>query len=204
MRKIRGFKLNLRLKEVQRRAKKSGVDLAAMGFLEPLDGGRPREASPSPLFQPYLDKVSAAMAPAVLFESFAHPDPAEASLLSPIPGLAYSLVLATLGEGLAPLKESERAQDPSKSALLDVIETVALEDALRFATAILEEEASGEGCVLSPITPLSDAAALELLCRKLEGAKIGVRLSEGKLSPEATLACSLSWLAKSKSKGKSR
>lgn len=204
MRKIRGFKLNLRLKEVQRRAKKSGLDLTALGFLEPLDGGRPREASPSPLFQPYLDKASAAMTPAVLFESFAHPDPAEASLLSPIPGLAYSLVLATLGEGLAALKESEQAQDPSKRPLLDVIETVALEDALRFATTILEQEASDEGCVLSPITPLSDAAALELIHKKLAGAKIGVSLSEGKLSPGATLACSLSWLAKSKSKGKSR
>lgn len=204
MRKIRGFKLNLRLKEVQRRAKKSGVDLAAIGFLEPPDGGRPREASPSPLFQPYLDKVSAAMTPAVLFESFAQPDPAEAALLSPITGLAYSLVLATLGEGLEKVKQNAREEDPEKLPLLDVIEAVALEDALRFTTAILEQEASDEGCLLSPFTSLSDAAALELICRKLESSKIGVSLSEGKLAPAATLACSLSWLAKSKSKGKTR
>jgi len=177
MKKIRGFKLNLRVKEIQRRAKKAGLNLESVGPLEPL-----------------LERAAAAAKPAVLFESFAHPDPAEAALLSPMPGLAYSLVLATLGDSLFDVP----------APLLPIIEEVAPEEVVRFATALLEEEAAAEACVLGPINPLSDNAAIELLLAKLDGSKIGITFAENHLIPSASRALSLSWLAKTKSKGKAK
>lgn len=196
MRKIRGFKLNLRIKEVQRRAKKAGLDLESLGLIQPV--GRGKEPVTTPAFEQLIEKAAAATAPAVLFESFAHPVAAEAALLSPMPGLAYSLVLATLGENFLSFRRSSEVPAP----VLDVIEDVALEEAVRFAGSLLEQEAALEACELSPLTILSDAPALELSLRKVEGSKIGVGISDGKLTPSASRACSLSWLAKSKSKKK--
>lgn len=185
MRKIVGFKLNLRLREVLRRAKKAGLDPAGGGEAE---------------LEAWLARASKAAAPAVLFETFPHPD-ADQPLLSPMPGLAYSLVLATVGDGLRALAE-EAGQGPSRLGAL--AEELALEDCLRFAAAIIQEEAAKESCELSPSTPLCEPAALEAVLRKLEGSKIGVRLAQGRLTPTASLASSLSWLSKSKAKGRAK
>lgn len=175
MRKIIGFKLSLKAKELQRRAKKAKVDLAGAG----LD-----EAG----VQGLLDGLSKSLKPAVLFDTFSHPD-AEQPLLSPMPGLAYSLILATLGE-----------VSGAPEAVWPVIRDMALDECVRFASALIEDEAAKDSCELSPITPLSDSAALEAAVKKLDGAKIGVSAAEGRLSPEASAAVSLSWLAKSKAK----
>lgn len=188
MRKIIGFKLALRLKEIQRRAKRARFDLATSGLQEPE-------------LQPLLDRAIKALKPAVLFETFPHPDP-DQQLLSPMPGLAYSLVLSSLGEGLGELRESTRRENPAQLSLWDIAEEAALDEAVRFAAALLEDEAAKESCELSPITALTEPAALEAAVRKLEGPKIGVGLDSGKLSPPASAACSLSWIAKSKAKGK--
>lgn len=186
MRKIIGFKLVLRIHETKRRAKKAKLDLAAAGFDD------------LPL-QKLLDEATAAVSPRVLFETFKHPDP-DQPMLSPIPGLAYSLVLASLGEGLtalAPLDSNE-----GRRCLLRLVEEMALEETIRFATTLLEDEALKDVCELSPITPLS-GEALPVVLRKLEGVKIGVSLGEsGALVPSASSAVSLSWLSKSKAKGK--
>lgn len=182
MRKIVGFKLNLRLREVLRRAKKAGLDPAGWGW-----GEAELEA--------WLARASKAAAPAVLFETFPHPD-VDQPLLSPMPGLAYSLVLASVGDGLRALAEEDR--------LGALAEELALEDCLRFAAALIQEEAAKESCELSPSTPLCDPAALEAVLRKLEGSKIGVRLAQGRLAPAASLASSLSWLSKSKAKGRAK
>ena len=94
MRKIRGFKLKLRVKEIQRRAKKARLDLVPLGLGNELE------------LQGCLDAVAAKAVPAVLYDSFSAD---EAGTLSPMPGLACSLAIATLGpdldafsEGLAP------------------------------------------------------------------------------------------------------
>ena len=200
MRKIRGFKLNLRIKEVQRRAKKAGLDLESIAFIQPV--GRGKEPVTTPAFEELIAKASASASPAVVFESFAHPDPAETALLSPIPGLAYSLVLATLGESFVAFRTAGTEQGLAPANVFDVVEDVALEDVVRFAGSILEQEAALEACELSPLTILSETPALELSLRKLDGSKIGLGLSDGKLTPLASRACSLSWLAKSKSKKK--
>ena len=188
MRKVIGFKLPLRLKEIQRRAKRARFDLATNGLQEPE-------------LQPLLERAARGLKPAVLFETYAHPD-ADQEALAPVPGLAYSLVLATLGPGLSQQRESTRQENPAQLPLWDIAEEAALEEAVRFATALLEDEAAKESCALSPISPLGDSAVLETVLRKLDGAKIGVTSRDGKLSPNASSACSLSWLSKTKGRGK--
>ena len=188
MRKIIGFKLQLRLKEIQRRAKRARFDLGTNGLQEPE-------------LQPLLDSAVRVLKPAVLYETFAHPD-TDQQVLSPMPGLAYSLVLTSLGQGLAPLRQKTRQENPALLPLWDIAEQTALDEALHFATSLLEDEAARESCELSPITPLSDGAALDVVVRKLDGGKIGVKVEDGKLSPIASAACSLSWLSKTKGRGK--
>ena len=190
MRKIIGFKLPVRVKELQRRARKVGIrhpesraDEAALGRL--------------------LERAVKASTPSVLFETFSHPDP-EQALLSSMPGLAYSLVLVTLGKGFEAFREEEGRQDPATAPLWPLIQDVLLDEATRFATALLEDEAARESCELSPITTLAGEAALAAALVKLESSKIGVGLSEGRLVPCASAAVSLSWLSKSKAKGKSK
>ena len=188
MKKVIGFKISLRIKEIQRRAKKAKVDLAAIGLQEPE-------------LQPLLASAEKTLKPAVLFDTFAAPDP-DQTALSPMPGLAYSLVLATLGEGLSKPREKARQEAPAQLPLWDIAEEAALDEAVRFATTLLEDEAARESCELSPISPIAEAGALELVARKLEGSKIGVSVAEGKLVPAASVACSVSWLSKTKSRGK--
>lgn len=185
MRKIIGFRLSLRFKEVQRRAKKAKIDLEALG----LDQAN---------LESLLQKTSKTLKPAALFSTFAHPDE-DQPLLSPLPGLAYSLVLITLGQDLAVKTNPE---DTTLDRLKPIIEELALEEALRFAASILEEEAAQDSCELSPLTPLSEPAALEMVLKKLEGAKIGVSLRDGRLAPPASKVVSISWLSKSTAKSK--
>lgn len=186
MRKIKGFKLTLRPHEVKRRAKKSRIDLEAAGLADPALGR-------------LLERAAKAAAPGVVFDTFGHPDPDQPAL-SPLPGLAYSLILATLGDAFSGLKGSE----PSVPApLWPILEEHALDEAVRFASGLIADEAEKDGCELSPLTPLSEPAALEAALRKLDAAsKLGVSLDGGRLAPAASLAVSQSWLSKSKAKGR--
>lgn len=186
MRKIKGFKLVLRPHEVKRRSKKAGLDLEAAGL-------------PEPALLKTLERLAKGVTPAVLFDTFGHPDP-EQALLSPLPGLAYSLILATLGDGFGPVREKESALP---EALWPVLEETALDECVRFASGLIADEAEKDNCELSPLTALSAPDALAAAVRKLSGDKIGVCVQDGGgLAPAASVAVSLSWLAKSKAKGR--
>lgn len=186
MRKIKGFKLALRPHVVKQRSKKAKLDLEAAGL-----GDLPLNA--------FLERAAKTLVPGVVFDTFGHPD-ADQPLLSPMPGLAYSLILASLGDGFAAIKEKEAA---IPAALWPILEEHALDEAVRFASALISDEAEKDNCELSPLNPLVQAEALEVALRKLDAAnKLGVSLSEGRLSPAASLAVSQSWLAKSKAKRK--
>jgi hypothetical protein len=187
VRKIKGFKLVLRPHEVRRRARKAGVDLEAAGLTEPV-------------LAKTLERLAKTVVPGVLFDTFGHPD-ADQPVLSPMPGLAYSLILASLGEESFPaaVREKEAALP---AALWPLLDETALDECVRFASNILADEAEKDNCELSPINVLGDGAALEAVVRKLDGAKLGVSLDGGRLAPKACLAVSLSWLAKSKAKGR--
>lgn len=188
MRKVVGFKLGIRVKEVQRRAKRARFDLLSAGLGEPE-------------LQPLVEQAQRAITPAVLFETFAHPD-AEQALLAPMPGLAYSLVLASLGPRFAPAKDEAARADAQCGVIWGLVQDAALDEALRFATNILVDDAVKDACELSPLNALASAEALAASVKKLDGAKIGVSFSGGSLSPSASAACSLSWLAKAKPKKK--
>lgn len=188
MRKIIGFKLSLRAHEIKRRAKKAKLDLDALGLGQ------------EPILQKRLEEIAGRLTPGVLFESFRHPDP-DADVLSPMPGLAYSLILATLGQSLDELKAKAAAQ-PGGEAFWNMLGQAALDETIRFAASLISEEAAKDACELSPITPLSAPEALQAVLRKIDGAKVGVRLEEGGLRPHASAVVSLSWLSKSKAKGK--
>jgi len=187
VRKIKGFKLTLRPHVIKQRSKKGRIDLEAAGLSE------------LPLTK-FLERASKALSPGVVFDTFGHPD-AEAPLLSPMPGLAYSLILASLGEGFGALKEKEASAVPE--ALWPVLVDHALDEAVRFASALISDEAEKDNCELSPLNPLGSPEALEAALRKLDAAaKLGVTLENGRLVPAASLAVSQSWLAKSKAKGR--
>jgi hypothetical protein len=186
VRKIKGFKLTLRPHVVKQRARKGRIELEAAGLEE------------LPLAK-FLERASKALTPGVVFDTFGVPD-AEASLLSPMPGLAYSLILASLGEGFGPFIAKEPAV-PEK--LWPILVDHALDEAVRFASALIADEAEKDNCELSPLNPLTQPEALEAVLRKLDaGAKLGVTLDAGRLVPPASLAVSQSWLAKSKAKGR--
>ncbi len=185
MRKIKGFKLVLRPHEVRRRAKKAGLDLDAAGL-------------PEPVLLKTLERLARVLVPGVIFDTFGVPDP-DQPLLSPMPGLAYSLILATLGEGLSSARATEAALP---EALWPILEETALDECVRFASGLLADEAAKDNCELSPISPVVSCDALSAAARKLDASKLGVAVVDGRLAPAASLAVSLSWLAKSKAKGR--
>ncbi len=186
MRKIRGFKLVPKAADVRRRAKKAGLDLAALGMGDDE-------------LQRFLSQTVKTILPSVLFETFKHPD-ADAAALSPIPGLAYSVILATLGPGFSPAKEKSRESSSEMYALWGLVEAAALDEAVRFTAALLEEDAAKESCTLSPWNAIQEPATLEIVLRKLDAGKIDVRQHEGRLDPAATAAASLSWLAQARAR----
>lgn len=186
MRKIKGFRLSLRAHVIKQRSRKGRIDLEAAGLDEPA-------------LAKFLERASKALIPGVVFDTFGHPD-ADQPLLSPMPGLAYSLILASLGDGFGPFRDRETAI-PEK--LWPVLEEHALDEAVRFASALIADEAEKDNCELSPLNTISSPEALEAALRKLDAAtKLGVTLAEGRLVPAASLAVSQSWLAKSKAKGR--
>ena len=186
MRKIKGFKLTLRPHVIKQRSKKARIDLDAAGL-------------PELVLIKFLERAAKVLTPGVVFDTFGHPD-ADQPLLSPMPGLAYSLILASLGDGFASIRAKEAGIPDS---LWPILEEHALDEAVRFASALLADEAEKDNCELSPLNPLSQPEALEAALRKLDaGSKLGVSFAEGRLVPSVTLAVSQSWLAKSKAKGR--
>ncbi|MBI4424142.1 MAG: hypothetical protein HY554_10470 [Elusimicrobia bacterium] len=205
MRKIRGFRLNLRVKDIQRRARKARVDLGALGL------------GAEPALEAWLRQVSATARPAVLYDSFpadagraparrgASEEAAGASAvsLSPMPGLAYSLALATLGPDLDAFADRLAQERPAAAPLFALAAAAAIEESVRFVLALVETEATEERCSLSPIQYFEGREQFEAVLAKLEGHKIGVALAESGLRPSRSTAFSTSWLARSKSRAKS-
>ncbi|MBI3548316.1 MAG: hypothetical protein HY078_04600 [Elusimicrobia bacterium] len=196
MRKIKGFKLNLRVKEVQRRAKKVKLDLGAIGLGD--------EPSLTKLAEDFSKKAK----PSVVYDSFS-PDgakgPAEAAAapkVSPLPGLAYSLAVATLGADADAFIEERCAGNESLRPVLGIMAQTALDEAARFVTSLLEEEAKAEQCELSPLQYATDAAALQSIVGRLEAHKINVATADAGLRPTASCAFGLSWVARTKSRAR--
>ncbi len=186
MKKIRGFKLALHPKELRRRLRKS-VDFAALGLQE--------EAA----FQRHLDAMARRLSPAVLFDSLG-PESAQTAALAPIPGLAHTVGLLTLGPGTEAYLASEDAAGAGRGALARLLLQAAVESSVFFVTDLLKDELEEERCELSPIHYLSDPAKTAALFDKLQGGKIGLRSAQGTLSPAFSAAFCLSWISKPRSR----
>ncbi|MBI5883051.1 MAG: hypothetical protein HZB91_08105 [Elusimicrobia bacterium] len=205
MKKIRGFKLSVRPKEVHRLARKAGLDLAPFG-VEPPPEGRPTAVSAAGVaaLSREIDPAVRLLTPAVLYESFPGSTVADASikLLAPIPGVAFSLVLATLGESIGAKKRELEGSDPPRARLWAVICESALAEAVRFASSLIETEAALENCELSPLNPLTGNEALAAALDRLDCSKIGVSLADDGLRPPDSTIVTLSWLSKSRGRNK--
>ncbi len=189
MRKIRNFKLVLRPRELARRAKKARLQLEAAGLAS------------EDMLATFLEDFGRRLKPAVVYESY--PATKDVSL-APIPGVASSLGIASLGREAEAALEAVLAQ-PEGAARVPAARLaaeMALEQAVQFVLTLLEDEAAQEGCALSPLSPLSEPDALSACVERLGASRIGVAFEDGRLAPLHTAAFSVSWLVKSKSKAK--
>lgn len=187
MRKIKGFKLNLKIKEIQRRAKKAKIDL--------VEAGCAQDAELTALLTTFTGRTK----PSVVFESFT----AEThSALAPVPGLAYSLAITTLGAEVDDYVQQVAIEKPARGPLLKIIGETALDDAARFVLNLVEDEAREERCELSPIQSLTDPAALRTIAEKLEAHKINVEADDNGFKPAHSSAFSISWLSRAKTKSR--
>ncbi len=188
MRKIIGFRIEIKPWQIERRAKKAGLNLKEEGF------------SPEAV-EALITKARQSVVPAVLYDTFPGATP-ELSKLSPLPGLAFSLILATAGDPLHRFVETLRGEGPAMGTVASLIEDAALDEVLRFTTGLIAEDAGREACALSPLSPLADEESLRAVLSKLDGSKISVSLTGGRLQPRPSRAASLAWISKSKAKGK--
>ncbi|MHB2026460.1 MAG: hypothetical protein ACYCPQ_07460 [Elusimicrobiota bacterium] len=190
MRKIVGFRINIRVHEILRRAKKKGLSLDSSGIKSEV------------LEQIALAAIKAAH-PAVIFETFTSSDP-DSPTLSSMPGLAYSLILATLGLGFEAARQSWNERAPEQSPWWEIIQDIGLDEIFRFTAGLITDEAGKESCEISPLNTITDAAALEKALSKIDAGKIGISLNGGKLAPDPSCAASLAWLAKSTPKHRNK
>lgn len=181
MRKIRNFNLRLPFKEIRRRARKV-VDLDALGLDDPK-------------FYTLLTDVQRRLRPAVIFDSFG-PESEDTAALAPLPGLAHTLGLATLGADVASLLSEERAKGEERGRLAELIASAALERTVQFVVGLLADEVEAERCELSPIHHLNEPEAVGAVLEKLGGSKIALTLEAGRLDPEFSTAFCISWIAK--------
>ncbi|MBI4056903.1 MAG: hypothetical protein HY399_05070 [Elusimicrobia bacterium] len=197
--KIKRFKITLREREILRRAKKKKMDLALTGF------------NTEGEVQTFLQSLPSLLQPAVLYDSFSpdtiqrlsessarsFSDPSFVNALSPVPGLAFSVGIATLGNRISEFSQSlGGSEQPLRAELVALAKEVALEEATQFALSLIEGEAKEEKCELSPIQNITDPSLLQTLFVELETEKIGVAWKENQPMPLATTAFSVSWLAK--------
>lgn len=186
MRKIRDFNMRLPFKEIRRRALR-GAEAPPPGF----DDAR---------LIAILDRAEKGLKPSVLFESYG-PDSPETAALSPVPGLAYTVAVATMGPSFPHILDELRTEHPGSGKILDAAAAVAGERAVQFVLSLIKDEVEDERCELSPIHYITDPDALSLVLSKLDGAKVGVTLEAGHLAPGQSRAFCVSWIARKGRRG---
>jgi hypothetical protein len=194
VRKIRDFRLRLSHKEVRRRAR-SVADLESIG----LGLAEERFRRDDPALEKLVDAFCRRLKPAVLFESFG-PDSPETAALSPLPGLAHTLALTTLGSGAGEAVAEASTENKTRGKLYELMARMAGEEAVQFVTGLLKDEVEEERCDLSPIHYLTERQDLNLAFEKLGGSKIGLSLDAGGLHPVFSSAFCLSWISRGRSK----
>ncbi|MBI5594527.1 MAG: hypothetical protein HY928_00410 [Elusimicrobia bacterium] len=186
MRKIRDFNMRLPFKEIRRRALR-GAEAPPAGF----DDAR---------LIALLDRAEKGLKPSVLFESYG-PDSPETAALSPVPGLAHTVAVATLGPAFPLILDELRTEHAGAAKALEAAANVAGERAVQFVLSLIKDEVEDERCELSPIHYIEDPEALGTVLAKLDGSKIRVSLEAGRLSPAHSRAFCVSWIARKGRRG---
>ncbi|MBI3297507.1 MAG: hypothetical protein HYZ75_05050 [Elusimicrobia bacterium] len=186
MRKIRDFNMRLPFKEIRRR-----VTRGANAPLPGLDDAK---------LAALLDRAEKSLKPSVLFDSYG-PDSPETAALSPVPGVAHTLAVTTLGPDFAAALDELRTEHPASGKALDAAAAVAGERAVQFIISLIKEEVEDERCDLSPIGYLEGSEALDKVLAKLDGSKVGVTAEAGTLRPGHSRAFCVSWLARKGRRG---
>lgn len=187
MKKIRNFNLRLHYKDIRQRARRK-FDLNKLG----LDDAN---------LLKLLREVEGKLEPAVIYESFGA-DHEETAKLAPVPGLAHTLGLATLGPKLGSFIVETREISSARGDLLELVAASALKQSVNFVASLLKGELEAEQCELSPIEYLDNPDAVRAVYDKLDGPKILLELRGGELSPDYSQAFCLSWMAKRRGKKK--
>ncbi|MDE2292169.1 MAG: hypothetical protein KGL53_08810, partial [Elusimicrobia bacterium] len=185
MRKIRDFNMRLPFKEIRRRV---------------LRGSPAPAGHDDARLLALLQRAEKALKPSVLFDSFG-PDSPETASLAPIPGVAHTLAVTTLGPAFAPALDELRTDAPSYQKALEAAAAVAGERSVQFVLSLIKDDVEDERCDLSPIQYLDDPEALSRVLAKLDGAKIGVSQEAGALAPSFSRAFCVSWIARKGRRG---
>jgi len=187
MKKIRNFNLRLHFKEIRLRAKRK-FDLGKIGFDDES-------------LQKLIADAESKLQPAVIFESFG-PENEDTAEFAPVPGLAHTVGLTTLGPQLGKMITEAREISPPRGDLLELVAGQAIKQSVNFVVSLLKDELEAERCELSPIEYLEAPEAIRKIYEKLEGEKILLEIKGGGLEPEYSAAFCMSWLAKRRGKKK--
>jgi hypothetical protein len=148
-------------------------------------------------FARHVSSFVCEMSPSVVFDSFGADSPGTARF-SPLPGLAHTVGILTLGEGAGRALAAESEAGASRGRLAEALLNLAREEGVRFVAELVSDEAEAERCDLSPIHFVTDDALLAEAVDRLQASKIGVSLEAGRLRPECSWAFCLSWVARPK------
>jgi hypothetical protein len=167
MKKIKKFKINLRVREVTRLFKATAENPEITPQLE--------EA-----IQRETQNIQKAISPAAIYETyFKEKFPAEVNIAQPDNWVAASLYLVTLGGGIEEIRNSAAGRGENLlGQIMHAIGLEALEQSANFIQKLIEDEAKEEGCELSDRKRVNTPEFYKSLFKSLPGDKIEVTIQE--------------------------
>jgi hypothetical protein len=190
VKKIKGFKINLRSRDILRFLKNT----ANISEVTPqLEEAIKREKT----------KLEKTLKPAIVFETLTK-DKVDFDLGLDMPPrwISASFCVATLGiEAEKNLQEAECSAEGLSGKIIHSIYLEALEQSVNFVSRIISDEAKQDNCELSERMKLSSYTALHRLFEIVTVDKIGVSLLDTKeLQPQYTTCAVFFWIPNSKKK----
>ena len=166
MNKIKNFRINLREKEILRLLKKTSkieVTPQVQGTV-----------------QTQSERLQKVITPASIYSTFQKDKlPLKLTFSAPDKWIAATVFAVTIGGDFE--SEVKVAQGRNENMLLGITHCVgveALEQSVNFIGRLINDEAKDEECELSQKVIITDVSDIEVLCKALPVAKIGVSFSQ--------------------------
>ncbi|MCB4792507.1 MAG: hypothetical protein LHV68_11575 [Elusimicrobia bacterium] len=190
MKKIKGFKINLRFREILRFLKAT-ANISEITLQ--LEEAVKREKA----------RFEKAVKPSAVFETIPKEKiDFELGVDMPEGWIAASFFVATLGSAVE--KDITDAKEASENLLEKILHSIfleALEQSANFINRLLSDEAKEESCEISERQKVSSYAVLEKIFKMISVDKIGVNLLESKeLQPQYTSCGVFFWVPNTKKK----